>query len=304
MKVNIEKARRLVGAVTEKDLRYVDSFVCEDMGLFMPVGGACFYALTPLHSHPSYMFVLPFNDKTALSISGKTIRARPGRLSALSPGIEHHELPADFPPRYIAVFIERGFFEGQLSGYPVEKEVVFRGESYDTPPNLLSMLKQFMIEADNGGPGSEAVLHGLSLGICHSVIRSVCDVRALNDRITPRVEIDRAVEHMHSGLAGKITVRNLADIACMSQTHFTRIFKKEIGCTPMGYLNRIRMERVKRLLLAGDKSITDTALECGFGSAAYLSASFRKTYGLSPADYLKTLKKGFIPKRNGRILKD
>lgn len=304
MKKNIGKTRRLVGAVTEKDLRYVDSFVCEDMGLFMPVGGACFYALTPLHSHPSYMFILPFNDETSVKIDGKTIRARPGKLSALSPGIEHHELPADSPPRYIAIFMERGFFEGQLSGYPVERSLVFRGESYDTPPNLLSLLKQFMIEADSGGPGSEAVLHGLSLGICHSIIRSVFTIRTLNDRITPRVEIDKAVEHMHSGLAGKITVRDLAKIACMSQTHFTRVFKKELGKTPIEYLNRIRMERVKKLLMAGDKSITEIALECGFGSAAYLSASFRKTYKLSPADYLKTLKKGFIPKKNGRILKD
>ncbi|MBI5587939.1 MAG: helix-turn-helix transcriptional regulator, partial [Deltaproteobacteria bacterium] len=103
---------------------------------------------------------------------------------------------------------------------------------------------------------------------------------------------------------GKITVQDLAEIACMSQTHFTRVFKKELGKTPMEYLNRIRMERVKKLLLAGDKSITEIALECGFGSAAYLSASFRKTYRTSPSDYLKTFKKGLIPKKNGWILKD
>ncbi len=115
MKDSPDKIRRLVGQVTKEQLRYVDCFIGEDIGLFMPVGGACFYALTPLHSHPSYMFVLPYNDQTSIKIDGKTITAKHGKLFPLSPNITHHECPSDYSPRYIAIFIGKDFFENQLN---------------------------------------------------------------------------------------------------------------------------------------------------------------------------------------------
>ena len=291
MKDELYKIRKLVGEITKEQLRYVDSFVGDNIGIFMPAGGPCFYALTPLHSHPSYMFVLPFNDQTSIKIDGKIITAKHGRLLALSPDIVHHECPSDYPPRYIAIFIDKGFFEKQLSRYPIKQGIVFHGESYDVTPNLLPLLKRFMIEADNKMSGSEAVLHGLSLEICHTMIRSIFDFAPANDRISSRMEIDRVIEYLHSNLDKKITVEGMAKIAHMSPSHFARIFKQEIGKSPVDYLNQIRMERAKKLLFAGDKSITEIALDCGFSSPSYLSACFFKKYKMTPSEYQKSLKR-------------
>lgn len=304
MSKDISKIRELVGEITGEELRYVDSFIGNDIGLFMPVAGACFYALTPLHTHPSYMFVLPFNDRTAVKVGGRVIKGRPGKMLALSPSIPHHELPSDSSPRYIAVFISKAFFENQLSLYPVKEGFHFNGELYDQSPNLISLLKRFMIEADNRLPGSETILHGISIEVCHSIIRSIFEFGEPADRITLRIEIDRAIEFMHTRLGEKLTVEEVAKAAHMSATHFSRVFKKEIGKTPMDYLTDIRLERVKKLLVAGDHSITGIALECGFNSPAYLSASFRKAYKMSPSDYRRSLKDGFISKKNSRITKD
>lgn len=91
---DIKKIRALVGTVTKEQLRYIDSFVADDIALFMPVGGACLYALTPEHSHPSYMFVLYFDDQAALRMNGKLISALHGKLFSLGPGIRHQELPS------------------------------------------------------------------------------------------------------------------------------------------------------------------------------------------------------------------
>lgn len=118
MRSNIDKIRKLVGDVTTEQLRYVDCFVGEDVGLFMPVGGPCYYGILPNHTHPAYMFTLPFNDQTFVDIGGRVIQARHGNIFALSPEIVHHELPSDYPPRYIAIFIAREFFEEQIFQYP------------------------------------------------------------------------------------------------------------------------------------------------------------------------------------------
>ncbi|MBI5205555.1 MAG: helix-turn-helix transcriptional regulator [Nitrospirae bacterium] len=294
------KVRRLVGRITKKQMRYVDSFVADDVGLFMPVGGACFYALTPEHTHPAYMFILHFNEQTAVKLDGRIRAAQSGKMFALSPEIAHQELPSDSPPRYIAILIERKFFENQIRQYPVNEKIFLRGEFYDANDTLLPLLKRFMIETDNKVAGSEAVLYGLSLEICHSIIRSILDLKPVNDRISSRIEIDRVIEHIHAVLGEKITIEKMAKIACMSPSHFSRIFKQETGISPMDYLNRIRMDRAKKLLLAGDKSITEIAIECGFGSSSYLSACFYKRFKISPSLYCK---KDRISKKKNSILK-
>lgn len=298
MQEDLLKIRRLIGAIDKEQLRYVDCFTGEDIGLFMPAGGACFYALTPQHSHPSYMFILPFNDQSSLKLNGKVITAGPGKIFALSPDIEHHELPSESPPRYIAIFINHEFFNAQLSHYKVKQDIIFRGELYDTAPVLLALLKKFMIEADNKMPGSKTVLHALSLEICHTIIRSIFQFTPANDRISSRMEIDRAIEYLHSNLDKKITINEIAKIAHMSSSHFSRIFKKEIGISPMDYLIQIRMDRVKKLLLTGDKPITEIAFECGFNNVSYLSACFKRKYMITPSDYQKSPKKSIISKKN------
>ena len=60
------------------------------------------------------------------------------------------------------------------------------------------------------------------------------------------------------------------------------------------------MKRAKKLLLAGDESITEIALECGFGSSAYFSDRFYKQFKLSPSEYQNSFKS----KKESRISKD
>jgi AraC family transcriptional regulator len=281
----IKNIQRLVGDATSEQLRYVDFFVTGEIGLFMPVGGACFYALTPEHTHPAYMFVLHFDDHTSVKLNGRIITARPGKIFSLSPGVAHQEFPSDFPPRYIAILIEKSFFERQLSFYQLKRQICFAGEFHNTPSNLVPLLNKFMTEADNSMPGREAVLHGLGLEISHSIIRGIFDVGAVEDRISSRVEIGRVIEYIHAQMHTKINIMKMAGIACMSPSHFSHVFKAETGKTPLTYLNEVRMRRVKKLLIAGDRSITDIALECGFGSPAYLTASFYKKYKITPSSF-------------------
>ena len=284
----LAKIRRLVGAVKKEDLRYVDCFVGEEVALFMPVGGACFYAVTPEHCHPAYLFVIPFDDRTAVKMAGKVLTCGHGRIFCLSPGIPHQELTSEGAPRYIAVMINKRFFERQLAHYGARWPIVFRGEAQDALPSLLPILKRFMIEADDHLPGSLPVLSAMSVEVCHSLIRSIVRTPAPRDRMTERVEVGRVIEHLHAHLGEKVTVEVLAEVARLSPSHFTRVFRKETGKAPMEYVQALRLERSKKLLLAGGRTITAIALECGFGSSSYLSACFQKRYKMTPREYQRT----------------
>lgn len=281
--------RRLVGPVTKEQLRYIDSFVADELGLFMPVGGACFYALTPEHTHPSYMFVLNFNDQTVVRLDNRLSAGRPGTLFALSPGVPHQELPSDSPPRYICIMIAKRFFERQYRLYSRARPGTFRGAVFSPGEGLLPLLKRFMAEAESGLPGGRAVRSALGVEICHSIIRAIVKAPAPRSLTAERVEVCRVIEHIHSNLDEKITVERMASIACLSASHFGRVFRKETGRAPMEYVNGLRLERAKKLLLAGDRSVTEIALQCGFGSPSYFSACFQKEYRMTPKEYRKNV---------------
>jgi AraC-like DNA-binding protein len=285
MKNDIVAIRRLVGKITEEQLRYVDCFVASEIALFMPTGGACFYALTPEHTHPAYLFILPFNDRIATKIKGQVIYGMPGRIFALSPGIPHQELPSDEPPRYICMCISRRFFEKHYARCSRKKPDVYHGVFFDPAEGFLNLLKRFMVEADSGMAGADAVLNALGVEICHSVIRAILKAPGPRDRVADRVEVGRVIEYLHANLGEKITVEVLADIAHLSPSHFSRVFREDMGASPMEYVQKLRLQRAKKLLRAGDKPVTEIALECGFGSTSYLSACFQRRYKMTPMKF-------------------
>jgi AraC family transcriptional regulator len=285
----LAKIRKLIGAATRDQLRYVDCFVSRDVGLFMPVGGACFYALTPEHTHPSYLFVLHFNDRSEIRLNGKLVRGRHGKMFSLAPGIRHQEMPSDAPPHYIAALIEKNFFEKAARKYPGMRTKRLEGSFSEIDRSLLPVVKRFMIEADSGLPGSVAVLDALAVEICHSIIRGILKTAPRQDRVSERIEVNRVIEHLHSHIDDKISIPALAAIARLSPSHFARVFRKETGKSPMEYVHGLRMERVRKLLLAGDKSMTEISLECGFGSPSYLAACFQKQFKMAPSEYLKSM---------------
>ncbi len=289
MGMDLKNIRKLVGPVTKEQLRYIDSFIADEIGLFMPVGGACFYALTPEHTHPSYMFVLNFNGQTVVRLDNRLSSGRPGTLFVLSPGIPHQELPSDSPPRYICIMIAKRFFEKQYRLYSRARPEILRGAVLVPGEGLLPLLKRFMAEADSGLPGGWAVRSALGVEICHSIIRAIVKTPAVRNRMAERVEVGRVIEHLHSHLDDKITVERMASIACLSASHFARVFRKETGQAPMEYVNGLRLERAKKMLLAGDRSVTEIALLCGFGSPSYLSACFQKKYRMTPKEYRKNV---------------
>jgi AraC-like DNA-binding protein len=64
----------------------------------------------------------------------------------------------------------------------------------------------------------------------------------------------------------------------------------------MEYVNELRLERAKKLLLAGGKSMTEIALDCGFGSSSYLSSSFHQAFKMTPSEYQRS-----VSKRQSRV---
>lgn len=67
--------------------------------------------------------------------------------------------------------------------------------------------------------------------------------------------------------------------------YMNRVFKKEIGITIFGYLNKYRVEKVKEYLQSSQDKLAVIAKETGFSDPYYLSRVFKKETGVSPLSW-------------------
>jgi len=94
-----------------------------------------------------------------------------------------------------------------------------------------------------------------------------------------------AIDLFNLHLTEDVSVEAIASAAGLSTGYFHEVFHRETGYTPAQYHMRRRIDAAKRLLLTGEISVTDIALDLGFSSSQYFSTVFRKVVGLTPVQY-------------------
>jgi AraC-like DNA-binding protein len=97
--------------------------------------------------------------------------------------------------------------------------------------------------------------------------------------------IIKAKKYIQSHSHEPITLEDIAQVACLSQSHFCRLFKLETDFTPIEFLNSVRLENAKTLLLYSNYTLTEIADRVGFSSIHYFSRCFKKYEGVSPLLY-------------------
>ena len=88
-----------------------------------------------------------------------------------------------------------------------------------------------------------------------------------------------------------LTLDQLANKAHINKYYLAHIFKQEYGVSPINYMITRRIVESKYLLAETDLSLSQIAQLLGFSSPSYFSQAFRKTQGISPADYRKSIKR-------------
>lgn len=283
---------KLVGQISENTAhmmnKALDCFLHPQVSLFIPSNGHCEYAITPSHTHPAYSFIYYFQPVGDFVVEGKHISydLTQGKcLSAMSPGIHHQEIEEDYFQSYIAILIDAELFRETILQY-TQSASVFRGEIFIPHPELLGFLRCFMLES---GYRNLELLNNLALAITHLVVRSV---RPDSNNIIPlydRFEVDQAIAFMNSHFGEKITIEDLAEQVNLSTGHFSKIFKSVTGESPIDFLNMLRLQKARIMLMNNVGNISEIAMECGYSSSSYFSTCFLQAYKMTPSAFRQKL---------------
>ncbi len=92
----------------------------------------------------------------------------------------------------------------------------------------------------------------------------------------------RVATYVTDHLGTRIRTTDLAAVAQLSTSHFTRAFKETFGETPLGYVSRQRMRYAQDLMLRSGECLSQIALTCGHCDQSHFTRVFRRKVGMSP----------------------
>ncbi|MEO1255915.1 MAG: AraC family transcriptional regulator, partial [Bacteroidota bacterium] len=88
-------------------------------------------------------------------------------------------------------------------------------------------------------------------------------------------------DHLHESLC----VSTLAEKAYMSEPTFHRVFRNEIGMSPIHFINQTRIKKATAMLSDPNIKMKEVFLTCGFSNPSYFNRTFKKIHGVSPKNY-------------------
>lgn len=140
-----------------------------------------------------------------------------------------------------------------------------------------------IVERDHGAEAAQAIAQRLILSVRRPGTQS---------QYSPLIAAQSGREGRYRDLIGWIAlnlgqplgVEALAERAGESVRSFHRNFTHAAGETPAAFVERLRMDRARTLIAAGDP-LKSAAAATGYANVARLSAAFRRHFGMTAADY-------------------
>ncbi len=103
--------------------------------------------------------------------------------------------------------------------------------------------------------------------------------------LTLESNLHATIEFMHLNIYKSLTLKELAQYARLSVSHYTTTFRKLTGMTPINFFIDLKMHKAAELLSDPERKIKDIAAMMGFEDPYYFSRCFKHATGFSPVLY-------------------
>ena len=104
-----------------------------------------------------------------------------------------------------------------------------------------------------------------------------------------RERLKRVRDYIEAHLDDRLSLTEMAGVACLSPYHFSRSFKQAVGVSLRRYIIQRRIERAKTLLRRTNQPLSWVAQETGFTDQSHLTTEFRRQIGITPGRFRAAL---------------
>lgn len=129
------------------------------------------------------------------------------------------------------------------------------------------------------------------ISLLYDLRNSVCSMnKQLSfSNLTYNPYVKNALEYIHENYHKPITLEHLANHLKINKCYFCNILKKETGRTYSEFLNHVRIEKSKELLLDRSLSVLEVSLSIGFNNQNYFNTVFKRLTNMTPMEFRNNL---------------
>lgn len=248
----------------------------------------------PYHNHDSYELTFVARGKGMRIINDNVDEFDSGDIVLLAPYLAHQWQSDSYKIKNVlayCIYFSEYFPSKDFQQLPAYKNIENLKKLARRGIQLKGKLKEdiakkitSMNNLDNFGQIIQllSILNEISLSDEYDLLSrsdAITKETILNDRINQIM--DYIVYHYKS----KLSIQNIADVACMHKVSVGRFFKQITGFTLVEYINLVRIGKVCEQLNETSKSINVIAMECGFDNLSNFNRCFKKMKGITPQQY-------------------
>lgn len=258
-----------------------------------------------LHAHNRYHVIYYTYANTTFGFLDRYVRAEPGMLVLASPGEKHNFTPMEPGATCYSEATFR-FLSADGSGRELtvpfgELIAAYTGcEVAPENPVVLDERRRIEIEGLFTRLLDELERHdviGLAAGgrIVAALLEFVvkgCPAHGSSSAAQADKQngVELARRHIEAHYRERLTIGELARMACLSPGHFMRSFRKVTGFSPIAYQNNHRIRAAMTILRTTNLPCKDVAARLGYVDIYHFSKTFKKFAGVSPREYRRTLR--------------
>ncbi|HSY83154.1 MAG TPA: AraC family transcriptional regulator [Gemmatimonadaceae bacterium] len=228
------------------------------------------------HDHPYFCFVI---SGSVMEVSRGHSRSCPPGTVVFNPADTEHS--DDIGGRGCRCFVIQLDPAWSSARFEAERWPDWVTVSGDVASSLAARLRR---EARVWEPTSPMVVEGILLLLSAEALRTD---RRHGERTRPDW-VTRAAQRLDAEFRSPPSVQQLALDAGVHPAYFARSFRSFLGCTPGTYARQRRLAWARAMLTAG-RPLIEVALEAGFADQAHFSREFKRTEGVTPSDFRRSL---------------
>ncbi len=193
--------------------------------------------------------------------------------------------------RFVQILQSRETYDNLLPELVRGGAVHFEPQDAFSDP-LISQIAATIADEIAGGFVDGILADALNTALAVQVTRRFVDQSAL--MLEPsnglsRDRLKRVRDYIEAHLDDRLTLADLADVACLSPYHFSRSFKQALGVGPQRYVMQRRLEQAKTLMRRTNEPLAEIAHRVGFADQSHLTSIFRRETGVTPGRYRAAL---------------
>lgn len=232
-----------------------------------------------MHKHQYLELVFVVQGECSIEINGKRLTGGVDTMFILPPNTPHNQLNNGLVTTdYIVFKSSDKFFSDLPCTLPIHGDRWIIRWMNDIPDLYKS-------STDNIATQTDCILNALI-----DRLKNIENNAESRQRMHPA--LITAVKIMESDIARERTVKRLAALCNISQSHFNTLFREHFGCGPLKYLQDLRMRYARKLLAEPYLTLKEIGLRCGYEEVNYFCRIFKKYNNISPGSFrLRNYKK-------------